>query len=188
MQFVDLSKHQFVIEPRYYYFGWAASHKILAQQELAGALRRAKDLLPPGYNFKVWDCKRPRIVQLKMLDSFRRRIKQLYPKLGADEREKLLLTFAAKPSKVVIHPDTHRHGGAIDLTIINDRGEELYMGTDHDNLTEKAFTNHFEKKKKLSLSEREARDNRRLLIEVLTKVGFENYYPEWWHWSYKQEA
>lgn len=185
MKFIDLSKHQFVIDPRYYLFGWATSSKIMAQQELAEALKRAKDLLPPGYNFKIWDCKRLRTVQLKMLDSFRRRIKQLYPQLPAEEREKLLFTFGAKPAKVVVEPDTHRHGGAIDLTVINEQGIELNMGTDHDDLTEKALTNHFEKLKKLSPEEREIRGNRRLLIEVLTKAGFDNYYPEWWHWSYK---
>ncbi len=185
MKLIDLAKHQFIIEPRYYFFGWAASPKIFTQMELAEALVRARDFLPVGYNFKIWDSKRPRGVQLRMLDSFRRRIRLLYPKLRADEREKILFTFGAKPSKVVAQKDTHRHGGAIDLTIVNAQGKELYMGTDHDDLTEKAFTNHFENKKKITSLDREARKNRRLLIEVLVKAGFDNYYPEWWHWSYK---
>jgi D-alanyl-D-alanine dipeptidase len=30
----------------------------------------------------------------------------------------------------------------------------------------------------------EAKVNRKLLIDVLSKVGFVNYPTEWWHWSY----
>ncbi len=26
--------------------------------------------------------------------------------------------------------------------------------------------------------------NRKLLIECMQKIGFENYSTEWWHWSY----
>ena len=92
--------------------------------------------------------------------------------------------FGAKPLRKVTRLDTHRNGGSFDLTIIDRSGEELYMGTDHDDLTEKAATDYFESKKKLSPREREAKKNRRLLKHVLNKIGLLNYRREWWHWSW----
>jgi D-alanyl-D-alanine dipeptidase len=80
--------------------------------------------------------------------------------------------------------DTHRNGGSFDLTIVDKNGNELYMGTDHDDLTEKAITDFFETKKNLTLIEKEAKKNRRLLKRVLNEVGFKNYAAEWWHWSF----
>ena len=79
--------------------------------------------------------------------------------------------------------DTHRNGGSFDLTIVNREGEELYMGTDFDDLTDKAATDYFEHKKKLTYMEKEARNNRRLLKITMIQAGFKNYDPEWWHWS-----
>lgn len=35
MKFVDLAKYKFIIEPRYYFYGWSSSPKITARQSLA---------------------------------------------------------------------------------------------------------------------------------------------------------
>ena len=183
MKLVDLAKHKFVIEPRYYFYGWSKSKKILGQKKLAEALVRARKFLPAGYNFKIWDCQRPRAVQLKMIENIRRRFCAAYPRKSKKEIEKLVFTFAAKPKVRVTRPDCHRNGGAVDLTVVDKKGEELYMGTDHDDLTVRAAMDHFEKKKAVSVLDREARKNRRLLKKALSRVGFENYAPEWWHWS-----
>ncbi len=121
-----------------------------------------------------------------MLDSFRRRFRVLHPRWSKAQIEKAVFSFGARPLRRVTRLDTHRNGGSFDLTIIDRNGEELYMGTDHDDLTEKAATDYFEGKKKLSSREREARKNRRLLKRVMGKVGFINYTREWWHWSYEK--
>ncbi len=183
MKFIDLKRFCFVLEPRYYFFGWSKSPRILARPSTVEALVEARSLLPRGYNFKIWDCQRSRKVQIAMLDSFRRRFKFLYPKLKGKELEKMLYTFGARPVLRVTRLDTHRNGGSVDLTIVDQNEEELYMGTDHDDLTERAATDYFEKKKSKRAIDREAQKNRRLLILVMSKVGFKNYAPEWWHWS-----
>ena len=96
----------------------------------------------------------------------------------------MVFRFGARPIKTVTRLDTHRNGGSFDLTIISKQGDELYMGTDHDDLTEKAATDYFEKKKNMHAPEREARKNRKLLARVMRRAGFLNYASEWWHWSY----
>ncbi|MGE5297903.1 MAG: M15 family metallopeptidase [Acidobacteriaceae bacterium] len=182
-KFADASKYGFLIEPRYYYFGWSNSPKVLGRPAVLEALVKARALLPKGYNFKIWDLMRPRPVQQAMLYSFCRRIKRSHPDWSQKQIWTEVYKFGARPLKTVIRPDCHRNGGAVDLTIVDRKGEELYMGTDHDDLTDKAATDFFENKFKLKPSQLEARNNRRLLKRALEKNGFSNYSREWWHWS-----
>lgn len=186
IKFVDVKKYGFVAEPRYFYWGWAKSSKILGRESVVKLLVKAKTLLPKGYNFKVWDCQRSRKVNLEMLASFKRRIFDMYPRLSQKEKMKLVIRFGGPvpPPIKITRPNTHRNGGSFDLTIIDKNGNELYMGTDHDDLTEKATTDFFETKINLTLIEKEAKNNRRLLKRVLIEAGFKNYTAEWWHWSF----
>jgi zinc D-Ala-D-Ala dipeptidase len=184
MKFESAAKYKFVIEPRYYYFGWSKSPQIIGQPRLLKALARARTFLPKGYNFKIWDLQRPRFVQIAMLKSFERRLRAAHPNLPPEQIKKMAMKFGAKPLLRVTRPDTHRNGGAIDLTITDLWGQELYMGTDHDDLTERAATDYFSKLKKPGPIDRIAATNRKLLVDVLTRVGFENLAHEWWHWSY----
>ena len=184
IKFVEVKRYGFITEPRYYFWGWNKSPRILARNSAVRALIKAKKLLPKGYNFKIWDAKRTYNVQAEMVKSFRRRLKLLHPKLSKNKLEKLVFKFSGGLAKSVKRLDAHRKGGSFDLTIINKKGEELYMGTDHDDLTKKAATDYYEKKKNLNHLEKEAKKNRRLLKRVLEKTGFRNYTPEWWHWSY----
>ena len=147
-------------------------------------LIRAKKLLPRGYNFKIWDCKRSYGIQELMMKSFWKRLGLKYQSSPVKEREKLLLKFSGGLIKKVKRLDTHRNGGSFDLTVVDPIGAELYMGTDHDDLTDKAKTDYYENKTRLRLSEQEVKRNRRLLKRVMKKAGFVNYAAEWWHWSY----
>jgi D-alanyl-D-alanine dipeptidase len=183
MKLVDLTKYKFVTEPRYYFYGWTSEPRVLARESVAKKLVRARKLLPVGHTFKVWDCYRTLAVQVKMIENFRRRLKHANPRLPKKEVDRLVDSFCAKPLKKVTRPDTHRNGGALDLTIIDRQGSELYMGTDFDDSTSAAATDFFEKKKKLNSLEREVRKNRRLLCRVMEKADFKNYKNEWWHWS-----
>ena len=184
IKFVDVKKYGFIIEPRYYFWGWSNFSKILARDSAVKALVKAKRFLPKGYNFKIWDAKRTYDVQVEMIKSFRRRLKLLHPKLSKSRLEKLIFKFSGGLVKSVKRLDTHRKGGSFDLTIVDKKGNELYMGTDHDDLTKKATTDFFEKKKNLNHLGKKVKKNRKLLKRVLEKAGFKNYALEWWHWSY----
>ncbi len=184
IRLVDLSRRGFVIEPRYFFWGWSKSPKILGRASLVDALVRARKHLPKGFNFKIWDCQRPRSVQILMLKSFVRRFRAAHPAWSKARLEKTLYTFGARPTMRVTKLYTHRLGGAIDLTIIDKKGDELFMGTDHDDLTERATLEYYETRKPKTALDREARKNRRLLKRVMLKAGFMIYPPEWWHWMF----
>ena len=182
-KFVDLGKHGFVIEPRYWFWGWTKSGRIVGRPSVAKALARARSFLPRGWNFKIWDCQRPRFVQILMLQSFLKRLRAAHPEWSRKKLIETLFTFGARPLLKVKRLDTHRNGGAVDLTLIDDRGRELYLGTDHDDLTEGAALDYYESKRGLAPRELEARDNRRRLKKAMLQAGFNIYAPEWWHWS-----
>jgi D-alanyl-D-alanine dipeptidase len=183
-KFVDLASFGFLLEPRYYFFGWSRSPRLYARESAARALVDAEAMLPVGFRFKVWDAWRTRKVERAMLGSFRRRLRLMYPRRSQRARLDLLYRFGGRPRAVITRPDTHRNGGSFDITIVDRQGVELYMGTDHDDLTPRAALDYFEGRKRLTPLEGEARRNRRKLRSALSKAGFLGYAPEWWHWSY----
>ena len=54
------------------------------------------------------------------------------------------------------------------------------MGTEFDNFSNKAWTNHYEE----YTQNDEIRDNRRLLYWTMINAGFTNLPSEWWHYDY----
>lgn len=186
MKFVDLARYKFLLEPRYHFYGWSNSPRMLARESAARALAQARASLPRGYNLKIWDAKRTRRVQILMLASFRRRLRLAHPTWSRKKLDGALYTFGGRPLKRVARLDTHRNGGAFDLTIVDQRGNELYMGADHDDLTSRAALDYFVRKFHLTPLEREAKKNRLLLKRAMASVGFKSYAPEWWHWSYNR--
>ncbi len=184
IKFVDVSKYGFISEPRYYFYGWSKTSKILGRESAVKALVKAKKFLPKGYNFKIWDSKRTYQVQELMVRSFWKRIIKQHFGLTLGEKKKLLVRFSGGLVKNVKKLDSHRMGGSFDLTIVDNFGNELYMGTDFDDLTEKAATDYFKSKSKLDPLEKNAKKNRELLKAAMSKAKFINYPAEWWHWSY----
>lgn len=181
-----MGQYGFAVEPRYWSYGWTTSKKIKGRLSTVKALKRAQKLLPKGYNFLIWDCQRPYNVQAMMMKDFNKRLKVLYPKLSLTHRKKLLLKFSGGLVKHITRLDTHRRGGAVDLTIIDTTGKELDMGTDHDDLTKKASTDYYEQKANLTAREKRIKKNRRLLVKAMKQTGFKGYILEWWHWSYSK--
>lgn len=76
-------------------------------------------------------------------------------------------------------PDVGPHctGGAIDLSIIDESGKQLDMGTKMGVFNLDTYT-YSETINSTSKS------NRNILIDVMSKAGFLNFPAEWWHWSY----
>lgn len=184
IRYVSLLDRGFVTEPRYYFFGWTAVSEIKGRVSAVDALVTARSYLPAGMNFKIWDMKRDRRTQMLMRRSFRKRLRLLHPSLNPTNLEMLVDQFGPKLPRLVSDLGTHALGGAVDLTIIGANGDELYMGTDHDDLTPRAALNYFEKRRPQQFAT-EARESRRLLKSVMVRAGFHPYEPEWWHWSFR---
>lgn len=161
-----------------------SSPSIAARKTVVQKLLDAEALLPKGYHFRIFDAYRPIAVQQALWDYFRDQKAKENPELSDSEIDKLTAFCVSFPSYNILEPSLHNTGGAVDLTIVNEFGEELDMGCEFDEFTDKAWTNHFEPDCYNGERNEVVRDNRRLLYHVMTSVGFTNLPSEWWHFDY----
>jgi D-alanyl-D-alanine dipeptidase len=92
------------------------------------------------------------------------------------------------PSQAEVDPNSpppHATGAAVDLTLRRLKGAPLWMGTIFDDVTAHAHADSLERipSGALSFSEREARDNRRMLYWLMQEAGLLVNPNEWWHYS-----
>ncbi len=129
--------------------------KAYLQQAVAGKLDRVqRDLEKQSLGLKIWDAYRPLSVQ-----------KQLWS-LVPDER------YVADPAK----GSSHNRGAAVDVTLVDAFGGELFMPTGFDDFSEKAHYDYQE-------LTQEQLHNRTLLAESMERQGFVSLPTEWWHFS-----
>lgn len=136
--------------------------------EAARKLLNAQRLLKkenPAYSLLVFDAARPMSVQRKMWNIVR----------GSDKTN-----YVSNPAK---GGGLHNYGMAVDVTIINARGEELPMGTPFDFLGEAAHIDDEESLVDEGLITEEELKNRQLLRKVMRQAGFRTILYEWWHFN-----
>lgn len=131
-------------------------------------LNRAAESLPFGYYLKIYDAWRPLLLQ-----------EELYKK--AMERSVDLEMIISLPLKDKLNGPIHTTGGAVDVTIVNEKGIELDMGTKFGEYNEKSQTDYFEVRYPTDI---EIVKNRRLLYNIMTDAGFTNMPTKWWHYDY----
>jgi len=115
-----------------------------------------KKFIEKGYKIKIFDCYRPLDIQKKMWTIVSN------PK------------YVANPAKGSIH----NRGGAIDITLVDNSGTELDMGTTFDFFGIEASHNY------PNVSET-VKQNRILLKTLMTNSGFNSFDSEWWHYNLK---
>lgn len=143
-------------------------------------------LAPLGMELYLFDAWRPQAVQRFFHDVwFPDWLKQRRPDLEGQALVDEVENYWAAPSAGEASPSPHSTGGAVDLTLIySDTRQPLFMGGIFDDLTDEAWTDGFERKAVASMSDEEARANRRLLYWVMAEAGFANNPTEWWHYSW----
>lgn len=154
----------------------------MLREGAAERLLAAAERLPFGWKFRVFDGWRPLRVQKALFDDHLCRLacREETQELSVRELIRLTGEFVAFPSTDPIRPFNHGGGGAVDLTIVDETGAELDMGTGFDDFTDLSHTRYFEEHDE-SLS---ARQNRRLLYHLMIEAGFTNYPAEWWHYDF----
>lgn len=120
----------------------------------------------PGYTFLIYDAVRSIQAQQLMWDSL---------KVPANKK----FWYVADPAKGSIH----NYGMAVDLTLVDDNGLILDMGTEFDYFGELAFPNKTEYFYKTGELNEEQYLNRNLLINIMEKAGFTVSKTEWWHYN-----
>lgn len=182
---ISLSEAGFLCESQYYIQNIPHSLKdCYARESVVELLSKAEHKLPTGCRFKIYDAYRPIAVQQYLWDMYRKQIENKEPYLSDEELDFKTSFFVSKPSYDINLPSLHNTGGAVDLTIVYDDKYALNMGTLFDDFTERAWSNHFEDDYNGHEVCKEARDNRRLLYDTMTSVGFTNLPSEWWHFDY----
>ncbi len=107
-----------------------------------------------GYRIKIFDCYRPLSVQKKMWE------------IVSDA------TYVANPARGSIH----NRGGAVDITLVDEDGKELDMGTTFDFFGPESAHDY----ENLS---KEALKNRKFLKRIMQRYNFESFDSEWWHYN-----
>ena len=134
--------------------------KCYLRPEVAQALVRVhQKLQQQGKGIKVYDCYRPLDIQWKMWE------------IVPDPR------YVSDPSK----GSMHNRGAAVDLTIVDDQGNELAMGTDYDFFGKEAWPAYTD-------LPAEVLENRRLLRTMMSAEGFNGIRTEWWHFSHSGKS
>lgn len=126
-------------------------------KEVADQLKKVEaELNKKGYGLLIWDAFRPMEVQ------------------------KIL--YRASPDRGVYPPHKggkHTRGTAVDLTIIRlVDNKPLEMPTEFDDFSEKAASNY-------QGCSQIAKQNRKMLQDIMAKYGFKPLKSEWWHFDYK---
>ncbi len=156
--------------------GLGYSPEFLVRQSVADKLKSAAQALPHAMHLLVKETLRPASFQDFL---FKRRMARLateHPALDQDQLIALTARFVAPPW-VAGHPT----GGAIDVTICNDQGQEADLGCAYD---EDEKTSQGRCLSYATVLTEQARQHRTLLFDCLSRQGFVNYPFEWWHWSY----
>jgi D-alanyl-D-alanine dipeptidase len=141
--------------------------KAFLHKDAAAMFRKAVDLLEkdhPGYSFIVFDALRPHSVQWIMWD----RVKD------TPQRKYVANAEIGSP---------HNFGMAVDLSLLDEKGKELDMGTPFDSFSEVSepqLEEKFLKEGKLTKAQME---NRLILRRAMTGAGFIQLSHEWWHYN-----
>lgn len=109
-----------------------------------------------GYKIKIYDCYRPLEIQKKMWS--------IVPNPN----------YVANPSKGSIH----NRGGAVDISLVDNKGMELDMGTPFDFFGPEASHN-------FRNFSREIIENRAMFKRIMLSSKFQSFDSEWWHYNLK---
>lgn len=135
-----------------------------AMQSLQKAQRLLKEL-HPTYSLIVYDAARPMSVQQKMWDTVKGTSRYIY---------------VSNPAR---GGGLHNYGLAVDLSILDENGIPLPMGTPVDHLGKEA---HITEEAQLVAQGKitaQERENRLLLRQVMKEAGFRPLHSEWWHFN-----
>jgi D-alanyl-D-alanine dipeptidase len=146
---------------------YESSQYAYLQPEVAAMLAKASQLLQekyPQYRLLVLDAARPLSVQRKMWNIVKGTPNNIY---------------VANPAKTGLH----NYGAAVDVTITNDLGIALDMGTPYDFFGLEAQPDKEKYMLKQGKLTQTQINNRLLLRNTMKQAGFITYPREWWHFN-----
>lgn len=166
------------------------------RQGVLNRLHRAADYLAiarPGWRILIFDAYRPIPVQQFMVDYSVQQLldeRQLQrDRLTPSEQQRILeevYQFWALPSSDPKTPPPHSTGAAVDLTLMDDTGTEVEMGSPIDEMSPRSHPDYFVKNSDAASTRYQA--HRQLLSQSMRKAGFCQHPNEWWHFSWGDQS
>ncbi|CAD5980974.1 D-alanyl-D-alanine dipeptidase [Planktothrix tepida] len=196
---VKIPLETFVVETPHAYQKLGAPYHLSAidspyylRQSVLERLLTAQLLLQDNYpNWKIliFDAYRPVEVQQFMVDySFNQLLKERrlnQHSLSAEQHQSILTEvyqFWAAPSLDPATPPPHSTGAALDITLVNETGTWVNMGSEIDEISPRSYPNYFENSS--DPTEQNYHQNRQILSKVMKTAGFQQHPNEWWHFSW----
>lgn len=145
-------------------------HQAYLHPEAAKALLKAQKRLKelhPGYSLIIYDAARPMSVQQKMWNVVKGTSKNIY---------------VSNPAR---GGGLHNYGLAVDVSVIDEKGRPLSMGTKVDHLGKEAHIDTEASMVQQGIITARDRKNRQLLRQVMTYAGFKPLRSEWWHFNFR---
>lgn len=139
-------------------------------------LLHAQSRLPRGMCLLVVEGYRPPVLQRRYFDTYATRLSRQHPDWPAERIREAASRYVSPPE---IAP--HSAGAAVDLTLLDEHGAEVDMGTPVNANPEDSDNACYTKAANITPAARAMRD---LLASALEHAGLINYGTEWWHWSY----
>ena len=157
--------------------GYRSNKAIISTEAAMALIQVQNDLTKMNLSLKIFDAYRPQMSvnyfinwSNDPLDTINK--SSYYPKIKKSE---------LFPLGYIAERSGHSRGSTVDLTIVdNTTFEELDMGTPYDFFGPESATNF------IQITDKQ-KSNRLLLLETMTRNGFENYSKEWWHYTLKEE-
>ncbi len=157
---------------------------IFVRRSVAQRLLLAQSTLPHLYKLVVYDGWRSLPLQASLFKQYSTSLAQKHPDLSKAEIKEQSQRFVSLPSFNPRRPSPHNTGGAVDLILVKldhleFRTQSLDFGAPFDHAGPSSQLNYFE----TNLENPEAKYNRRLLYNSMTKAGFTPYPDEYWHFN-----
>ncbi len=161
------------------------------RQSVATALNQAQQDLQaryPGWQLQIFDAYRPLAVQQFMVDYTTQELAQQQgldlTQVSDAEKQAVMAQvyqFWALPSSDPTTPPPHSTGAAIDLTLVDDTGKPIDMGSPIDEVSARSHPEHFQNQ--IDDQSQQIHQHRCLLQQVMGAAGFRQHPNEWWHFS-----
>ncbi|MEU9059106.1 M15 family metallopeptidase [Streptomyces sp. NPDC048430] len=169
---VDVRDHSFRIDPLKQDPLGAFAH---VREGVLTRLEHARSLLPAGTDLLFIEGYRPLALQQRYFTEYRDELAAAHPGWTADQLDQAASRYVSPPE---IAP--HSAGAAVDVTLVDQDGHELDLGTRVNASPEESDGACFTHAPNLS---DHARHHRTLLLNTMENAGFTNYGTEFWHFS-----
>ncbi|MGP1387456.1 MAG: M15 family metallopeptidase [Thainema sp.] len=193
---VPLSAEQFALVQPHPYAKLGAPYgdrsPFFVRQGVCNRLQQAQAVLQqqyPNWRIQIFDAYRPVAVQKFMVYHTFHEIAAAQglavETMTETERQQVfeqVYEFWAAPNPDPACPPPHSTGAAVDVTVVDETGTAIAMGSPIDEPSPRSYPNHFANSQQ-SLEQTYHR-NRQLLRRVMCEAGFCQHHNEWWHFSY----